>query len=175
MQLRYFPLGETVGRGARGGREGVARGDGVAGVHRLGVAVGTWLGVAGTRLGVADGGRVGVALGTRLGVAVGGSTLGVCVGTARGDRVGCGATDGVAISDGVAGLGVYSVGVAGEGVDTVGPPSTPSSPDEPPLRAIAVPATATPITAAAAIPPSSTRVIRRFRPASSIVVALRTF
>jgi hypothetical protein len=81
---------------------------------------------------------------------------------------GVGATLGVCASVGVSeGVGT------GAGVEAAGPPRTAASAADPPLRAIAVPATATPITAAAAIPPTTIRVIRRCRP-GSFIVALRT-
>ncbi|WP_410788803.1 hypothetical protein [Kribbella sp. C-35] len=144
-----------VGRTARGR---VGETVGVAQEESLGGRVG----VAAGRVGVPIDGRAGVRVGRQVGDAVGGR-VGGRLGVAAG-RVG------VAVGGGV---GVASDGVNAVGVDA-GPPWAVVSAAELPLRAIAVPATATPTTAAAASPPSSIRVIRRFRPTSSIV-ALRTF
>lgn len=183
-----------VGRTARGERVGVAGGGATVGVAhesigaRVGVGTARRVGVAvGGTLGLAIDGRVGEAVGGRLGVAVGrvGGTVGGRLGVAVGGRV----VVGLQVGDGVGGrvgradgervgvltaLGVASVVAEVVGVDAVGPPWAVVSAAELPLRAIAVPATATPTTAAAASPPSRIRVIRRFRPTSSIV-ALRTY
>ncbi|MET9312880.1 hypothetical protein ABZX12_13705 [Kribbella sp. NPDC003505] len=154
-------VGDTVG-----GRLGVGTG------RRVGVAVGGGVGVAiarrvgvatGPRVGVADGGSEGVGTGRQVGIAVGGRVGGT--GRADGARVGVATALGVARDAGC--CDVDRVGVA------AGPPWAAASAVEPPLRAIAVPATATPTTAADAIAPTSTRVVRRFRPAS-FIVALRT-
>ena len=158
-----------VGRTARGDRVGVSRGPGVGATvgvaheespgERVGVGTARRVGVAGGTLGVAVGGWVGLQVGDGVGGRVG-------TGRADGERVGVPATLGVAVGAG----GVAEV----VGVDAAGPPWALVSAAELPLRAIAVPATATPTTAAAASPPSRIRVIRRFRPTSSIV-ALRTY
>jgi len=151
-------VGETVGGRlgvGTGRRVGVALGGGV------GVAIARRVGVAtGPRVGVTDGGSEGVGTGRQVGIAVGGR-----VGRADGARVGVAIALGVARDAGS--CDVDRVGVA------AGPPWAAVSAFEPPLRAIAVPATATPTTAADAIAPTSTRVVRRFRPAS-FIVALRT-
>ncbi|MGW5190419.1 hypothetical protein ACWEOO_14255 [Kribbella sp. NPDC004138] len=182
LEVRYLPAGKAVGSWAEVGAQlgdGTARvGDTVGGRlglgtgRRVGFAVGGGVGVAtarrvgvatGPRVGVADGGSEGVGTGRQVGIAVGGRVGGT--GRADGARVGVAIALGVARDAGS--CDVDRVGVA------AGPPWAAVSAFEPPLRAIAVPATAIPTTAADAIAPTSTRVVRRFRPAS-FIVALRT-
>ncbi|MFF0266433.1 hypothetical protein [Kribbella sp. NPDC004536] len=93
-----------------------------------------------------------------------GGLVGAAVGVQQvGD--GTGRVDGVFTSIGV---------TVGRADVAAGPPWTTARVSALLLRAIAVPATATPTTAAAASPPSRIRVVRRFRP-TSFIVALRTY